>query len=145
MGLLRRIADVFDPEQRAREVSWDALRGTIGIDGALVSPRMAEGLATVMACVGAVSSAMASLPAYVYRSLERGREIDDAHPIARLIANGPNAHQSWPDWLEWILASALLRGNALSEIVTDARGAVTGLKPIPWEWCSVQLLSSGRL
>ena len=43
------------------------------------------------------------------------------------------------------VASALLRGNAVSEIVTDGRGAVVGLKPIPWEWVSVQLLRSGRL
>jgi phage portal protein BeeE len=43
------------------------------------------------------------------------------------------------------MASVLLRGNALAEIVTDARGAVVGLKPIPWEWVSVQMLGSGRL
>jgi hypothetical protein len=36
------------------------------------------------------------------------------------------------------MASVLLRGNALSEIVYDARGAVVGLKPIPWEFCSAE-------
>ncbi len=156
MGMIRRIADYFDPpqapaaaagalEERAREVSWDALRGGVdlGTTG-IVNPRMAENLSTVLACVSAISSAMASLPAYVYRQLERGREIDSGHPVTRLIANGPNEHQSWPDWLEWTLASVLLRGNALSEIVTDARGAVVELRPIPWEFCSVQLLPSGR-
>ena len=43
------------------------------------------------------------------------------------------------------MASVLLRGNALAEIVVDARGAVIGLKPIPWEWASVQMLTNGRL
>jgi HK97 family phage portal protein len=147
MGLIQRIGEFFSShrEERAREVSWDALRGGIDVGGAIVNPRAAENLSTVLACVGAISSSMASLPAYVYRRLDRGREIDEGHPLARLIVNGPNQYQSWPDWLEWVVASALLRGNALSEIVTDARGAVAELRPIPWEWCSVQLLPSGRL
>ena len=145
MGLIRRIADWLDPEERAREVSWDALRGGIDIGGtALVNPRMAENLSTVLACVGAISSAMASLPAYVYRTIDRGREIDPGHPVSRLVAS-PNEYQTWPDFMEWIMASVLLRGNALAEIRTDARGAVTELRPIPWEWVSVQLLPSGRL
>jgi HK97 family phage portal protein len=59
--------------------------------------------------------------------------------------NGPNEHQSWVDWIEWTLASALLRGNAASEILTDGRGVVVGLRPIPWEAVSVQLLTTGRL
>jgi HK97 family phage portal protein len=88
---------------------------------------------------------MASLPAYVYRKIGAGREIDEAHPVARLIASGPNQHQTWADWIEWTMASVLLRGNALSEIVTDGRGSVTELLPIPWEWCAVQLLPNGRL
>ena len=148
MGLIRRIAEVFDPpaiEERATEVSWDALRGGVDIGTAIVNPRMAENLSTVLACVGAISSAMASLPAYIYRKLDKGREIDEGHPIATLIANGPNQHQSWCDWIEWVLASVLLRGNALAEIVTDTRGTVTELRPIPWEWVSVQLLPNGRL
>jgi len=157
MSLIRRIADWFDPhepgggaspklEERAREVSWDALRGGIDLGSTgIVNPRVAENLSTVLACVGAISSAMASLPAYVYRTLDRGREIDPAHPVARLIANGANQHQTWADFVEWTVASALLRGNALAEIVVDARGAVTELRPIPWEYASVQLLPSGRL
>ena len=73
MGLIRRIADVLDPiETRAREVSWDALRGGVDLGGAIVKPRVAENLSTVLACVGAISSAMASLPAYVYRSEASG-------------------------------------------------------------------------
>jgi HK97 family phage portal protein len=43
------------------------------------------------------------------------------------------------------MASVLLRGNALSEIITDARGAVIGLHPISWENVSVQLLPNRRL
>lgn len=145
MKLLTRLRKSFAGEQRAREISWDALRGGIDVGGAIVSPRLAENLSTVMACVGAISSAMASLPAYVYRKTGRGREIDESHPIARLVANGANDHQTWPDFVEWLMASALLRGNALVEVKTDQRGAVIALQPIPWESVSVQVLTNGRL
>lgn len=147
MGLIRRVADYLDPpETRAREVSWDALRTGLGGEaGTFVNPRTAESLSTVLACVGAISSAMASLPVYIYRTLARGREIDAAHPIAKLVALGPNIHQNWCDFIEWTMASALLRGNALAEILTDPGGAVVGLTPIPWEYVQVQLLPSGRL
>jgi len=142
---MRRIAGWLAPETRSAEVSWDMLGGGIDTGAAIVSPRIAENLSTVLACVGAISSAMASLPAYVYRSQGNSRTIDETHPVARLIANGPNVHQTWADWMEWTLASVLLRGNAISEIVADGRGAVVGLRPIPWEWCNVQLLPNGRL
>jgi HK97 family phage portal protein len=119
--------------------------GGLDTGSAIINPHTAENLSTVLACVGAISSAMASLPAYVYRSEPTGRTIEENHSVARLIASGPNQHQTWADWVEWTMASALLRGNAVSEIVTDARGAVTGLRPIPYEWCAVQLLPTGRL
>lgn len=145
MGFLRALADRFDPIE-TRASSWDLMRGGIDLAGALpTNPRAAENLSTVLACVGAISSATASLPAYVYRFNENGRTIDDGHPVARLVELGPNANQTWSDWIEWTMASVLLRGNALSEIIADNRGAVIGLKPIPWEFCSVQLLPNGRL
>src|SRR5262245_40678271 len=102
-------------ETRAEEPSWAALRGNIdlGTTAGFVSPALAENLSTVLACVGAISSAMASLPAYVYRSEANGRTIDETHPISRLIASGPNEHQTWSDFIEWLMASVLLRGNAL--------------------------------
>lgn len=149
MGVLRRLANYFEPEQRAAlatiEPSWAALRGGVDIGGAYVSSHMAENLSTVLACVQSISSAMASLPAYVYRVEPNGRTIDDTHPISRLIAGGPNLHQSWSDFIEWVMASVLLRGNALAEIASDGRGAITALRPIPWEYCSIQLLPNSRL
>lgn len=101
-------------------------------------------LATVLACVSAISSAISSLPAFVYRVTDVGREEDNTHPLTRLIRNGPNSKQTWPDFLEWLIASTLLRGNGLVEI-TDGGGRVVELTPVPWEYVSVQLLPNGRL
>jgi HK97 family phage portal protein len=144
MGLLRRIADYLDPIE-TRATSWDLMQG-IDLSGAWPSnPRAAENLSTVLACVDAISSATSSLPVFVYRYTENGRTIDDLHPISRLIETGPNQHQTWADWVSWTMASVLLRGNALSEIVFDARGAPISLNPAPWEHVNVQLLRNGRL
>lgn len=146
MSLRERLAGFFGQREERRLTSWDLLRGgAINLESGPVSPRVAENLSTVLACVGAISSAMASLPAFVYRAGDKGRSIDTGHPVARLVAAGPNEHQTWCDFIEWLMASVLLRGNALAQVLTDTRGAVVELRPIPWEWVSVQLLPSGRL
>lgn len=146
MGLIRRIAEYFDPAETRHVSSWDLLQHGIDLGGVYpANPAAAENLSTVLACVSAISSAMASLPAYVYRVTDTGRTIDSGHPISRLIDNGPNANQTWSDFVEWTMASVLLRGNAIAEIITDSRGAPIQLNPIPWENVNVQLLPSGRL
>lgn len=155
MGFLRKIADRFDPprEKRAADPSWAALAGA-GADWATalgapprraVRPELAESVATVIACIQAISSAMASLPAYVFRREEDGRAVDDAHALSRLIRDGANHRQSWPDFIEWIVAQALAHGNGLAEIVADRSGRIAELRPIPWPNITAVLLPNGRL
>ncbi|WP_020146820.1 phage portal protein [Thioalkalivibrio sp. ALJ15] len=144
MGLLRRMAEYFEPETRDQEEpSWDYLSGHNTV--APVNARVAENLSTVLACVGAISGSIASLPTYIYRREGDNRVEDPTHPLGRLIHLGPNRWQTWPDFVEWLLASTLLRGNGLAEIVTDHQGQVVELRPIPWDWVAVQLLPNGRL
>lgn len=131
-------------EQRAGDASWTALQALTPAGNA-VNARYAENLSTVLACVSAISTAIASLPPYVYRVEEKSRAIDTDHSLMRLVRKGPNPHQTWPDFVEWLVASTLLRGNGLAEILTDTAGRVTGLVPIPWDWVMVSILPSGRL
>lgn len=148
MGLLRRLANRFDPVLETRaEPSWDALRGLTVAAGHSVNPRTAEGLSVVLACVAGISTGIASLPAYVYRSRPDGggRDEDGAHPLARMIRRGPNPWQTWPDLIEWTVASALLRGNAVLEGVWDRAGRLQELRPVPWDYVTVLLLPSGKL
>ncbi|MBX9634279.1 MAG: phage portal protein, partial [Magnetospirillum sp.] len=147
-ALLSRFRGQPAPETRASlfdAAYFTSLTGPVTSSGQTVNARVAENLSTVLACVAAISTAIASLPAYVYRRVDGGREEDSGHPLARLIRDGANPWQSWVDWVEWMQASALLRGNAISEVVTDPTGAVVELRPIPWDWVSVQLLPTGRL
>lgn len=144
MGILSRLFG----KAETRTVTSDSYAEAFGVSptasGAYVSPRLAENLATVSACVGAISSTMASLPVYVYRASQSGREELTAHPVAALLRR-PNSTQTWPDWMEWTMAQVLLHGNALSAIEYDARGRVTALQPIPWRNVQVSVLPSGRL
>jgi HK97 family phage portal protein len=145
MSLITRIREAFrPPERRAEDISWRALSALSPL-GVTVNARAAENLAVVLSCVSAISTAIASLPVYVYRRTDTGREVADDNPLMRLTRTGPNEHQSWPDFCEWLLASTLLQGNGLAEIVRDGAGRVTGLRPAPWGTVSVQLLPSGRL
>ncbi len=112
--------------------------------GHAVNARVVENLSTVLACVGAVGSAVASLPAYVYRREGRGRTEVADHPVTRL-TRAPNPAQTWPDWVEWTLAQALLHGNALSVIDYDGAGRPVALRPIPWPNVQTILLNNGTL
>lgn len=149
MGLWRRLTG--RSERRAEE--WGTLDPRLseafGIGptsaGELVTTRAAEGLSTVTACVGAIASGIASLPAIVYRLTPEGREEVDGHPLARMIRDGVNDRESWPDFLEAVVANAVARGNGLAEIVADDRGRLRGLRSIPWEFVAPRILPSGNL
>ena len=122
------------PERR--DLSWDLLRaghagwGVADASGQVVTHRSAEhGLATVLGCVQGIASSIASLPAYVYRWDGKRRVLAETHPLQRLIDRGPNRHQSWSDWLGWVLAGCLLRGNSVSRN--------RGRRPLaPWSSCA---------
>lgn len=144
MGLWQRLFGGTETRD-TRPSSWDLLAGAMHGDAPLVNARTAENLSTVLACVSAIASGIASLPVWVYRRTPEGRELAEEHPLMALVRQGPNQHQSWPDFVEWLVASTLLRGNGLAEIIADQRGAVRELRPIAWEWASVQMLLTGRL
>ena len=153
MGLLRRLADRFDPsEQRGVDPSWRALAGAANwslhgrsTNSVNISPEVAECVSAVHACINAISSAIASLPVYVYRIDQNGRTNTPSHPLALLIRNGVNANQSFPAFLEFVVADCLRHGNALAEVITDKSGQVKSLVAIPWRNVTPVLLPSGRL
>jgi len=133
----------------ADDPSWDGVRGLSGLNttpgGALINPRQAEALSIVSSCVDRIADGVASLPVYIYREQAGGRDVDAQHPLAGLVARGPNARQSWPDFATWWMRQALLWGNGLVEIVTNGAGRLSELRAIPW-WCvSPQVLASGRM
>lgn len=149
MGLIDRTLGLLGLERRGDtsplDPSWQALAPLTGYYAGL-SARAAENLSTVLACTTAISTALSSVPALIYRRDGNGNRIEVAsHPLSRLVKAGVNAQQTWPDFLEHLIASALLNGNGLAEIVRDGNGQLAGLVWHPWGAVTVQELSSGRL
>ena len=113
--------------------------------GRTLSPMAAENLAAVLASIGAISSAVASLAPLTFRREGTDRtELPQGHWLARLMRS-PSEQFSYPEWCEQVIADCLLHGNALCEIVSDAGGRVTALEPIGWRRVAVSLLPSGRV
>jgi HK97 family phage portal protein len=146
MGVLHRLAGALGYERRS--ATSNSYAAAFGIrptaSGQYVNATLAENLAAVSACIGAISSAMASLPAYVYRVGAVGRTEVPNHPVARLLRR-PNGNQTWPDWMEWTMGQVLAHGNAISAVEYDGAGQPTALVPIHWGNVSVSVLPSGRL
>jgi HK97 family phage portal protein len=97
-----------------------------------IGPHAAENLSAVVASVQAIAGGIAALPAFVTKADDSRASVDD-HPLSRLIEYGPNDAMSWSDFVEALLASALLRGNALSSIKSDDRGRLQALHFVPWD------------
>ena len=95
---------------------------------------LAENLTTVCGCVQAIAGAIASLPATVMRRVDGKLVEAPDHPVARIIRQ-PNDLQSWPDFVEWLIASTLLQGNAIAVVDHDQRGAPCALYPVPFWAC----------
>lgn len=138
-----RFAEWLAPETRST-VAFVGPSLALGAAGPAVNAVAAENVAAVLAAVNAICTGLASLPATVYESTPTGRREAPGHPVSALVRL-PNGNQSWPDWIEWTVAQALLYGNAISEIQADPTGRSVALVPIPWQNVSVQLLPTGRL
>jgi HK97 family phage portal protein len=141
-GLIRRLFGRTEPGERRSwgADGWGAMR-LGGSTYGMVSPRHAESLAAVAACVSLISSAIASLPASLMIDGPDGRApAPPTAPAWRLLAR-PWPGGSWPGLVSAMVASYLQQGNALHMLQYDGRGAVVALVPVPWTWVSPQVIS----
>lgn len=144
MSFMDRMASLLGYEKRADDPSWAALAPNVGASSAM-SVRAAENLSTVLACSTVIASSLGCIPALVYRREGEGRVEAGSHPLLRLTRIGVTPEMTWPDFVEHLVASALLTGNGLAEILRNANGGLAGLRFIPWGWVTVAQLASGRL
>ncbi|WP_374146838.1 phage portal protein [Sphingomonas sp. 28-63-12] len=142
---MNSLAAMLRIEKRSTsEPSWAALAPGVGYFAG-VSARTAENLSSVLACVNVIADSLASIPALVYLRDGDGRIEAPSHPLQRLTRDGVNVSMSWPDFISHFVASTLLTGNGLAEIVRTGNGQLAGLVYIPWGMVTVSQLASGRL
>jgi len=77
----------------------------------------------VYACVQGIASAIASLPVTIFRPDGDNKVADNSNPMNRGHPGGSERGESWPDFIEWIVASRSLRGNGVAEIASTVAGA----------------------
>jgi HK97 family phage portal protein len=114
--------------------------------GGAVTPKRAESVSAVYACVAAISETIASLPLILYRrAVYDDRERATDHLLYRVLHDAPNEQQSALEFREQMQAAVLLRGNAYAEIRFGWDGQVRELIPIHNDCVTVVELDSGRL
>jgi HK97 family phage portal protein len=133
IGALRVTGNTGDPWGTLDHPAWSE-----------ISPRAAENLAAILGAVNSIASTISSLPCFVVSS-DDSRAEAPTHPLQKLIDYGVNENESWADYIEGLLASVLLRGNALSEIITDNSGRLVGLETLPWTWITPLIDDAGQL
>jgi len=109
----------------------DYFQGGPTASGITVNNNTAFQIATVFACMRAISEDIAKLPFNVYKSLSpRGKEIQPDHPIHDLIHTQPNNEMPAMSWREAITCHALGWGNGYSLIERDRLGRPVALWPL---------------
>lgn len=125
-------------EQRALEADTpingttllSILGGTPAVTGKVVNQSTAMQLTAVFACVSLLSETFASLPAILYRRLDRGKERAIDHPLYSVLHDIANPEQTSADFRSTMMAHILLWGHCYAEISRNGAGDVKALWPI---------------
>jgi len=113
---------------RAPAVSYFMpLQSTSGIR---VDEDAALSFAAVFAATKAISETVSVLPWRVYEERGDERILQSGTTLDRTLHRRPNADMTAFTWREYMVACALLWGNAYAEIERDNAGEVIGLHPI---------------
>ena len=145
MKIIERALSAIGFERRSADADpyWSnfaALR-----DGS-VTPRSAEGLSAVYACVAAISETIASLPLQLYKRTDNdGRDTAKDHPLYRVLHDQPNEIQTALEFREQMTAAMLLRGNAYARIIRGTDAQVRKLLPLANDRVNVLYLDNGRV
>ena len=106
------------PEQRS--ISIDEFLSYMGTSntgaGEFVSPHTAEALPAVLNAVTVISEAVASMPCYLYRLEQDGRERVFNHSVDFLLNEMPNRNQTPYQFKYTMMRHCLLNGNAYAVI-----------------------------
>jgi len=110
--------------------AMSAMSGRATATGKNVSVDSAMQLSTVWACVRLISETVSTLPLRVYRKRDGGgRDVASDHPLHSLLCLSPNAEMTPGRFMLLIVASIIIRGNAIVE-KQRILGRVVALNPL---------------
>ncbi|MEO3428918.1 phage portal protein [Pelagibius sp. CAU 1746] len=153
MGLLRRLADVFDPpppiEERAGGFDFDPRLVDFDRPGrqlAVGADSVLSNLSVANACVRLRSELLAGVPLELFRRTpDGGAERAEDHPLFWLLRDAPNDRQTAFEARELAGRSLDLAGNAYARVARDRTGNVTAFRVVAPGAVSVELLRGARL
>lgn len=133
MGLISRLLGSETRTGHPSQYSLAAIFGA-GADsyaGPMVTEATAMNYSAVYAAVRIISESVAMLPLFTYRTLaDGGREKATNHPAYALLHRAPNPEMSKFEFIETLIAHAVLRGNAYAEIEWSNSGRPLALWPL---------------
>jgi HK97 family phage portal protein len=114
--------------------------------GVAVNQATAMQLSAFFACVRILSESIGSLPLKVYmRRSDGGKELAVNHPLNRLFSQVANPEMTPQELLEFVMASALIRGTAYCRKEYNNTGQIVGLHPLDPAYMRVTRDSADKL
>jgi HK97 family phage portal protein len=95
-----------------------------------LSPDAALTIATVYACVRAISEDIGSVPLHIYKRSGESKTIASNHPLYDLLHDQPNDYQTAMEFREMMTAFAMLRKRGIAELIPGPRGRIDQIKPL---------------
>ena len=95
-----------------------------------ITPETALTIATVYACVRAISEDIASVPLQIFSRTGEGKAVAPNHPLYELLHDQPNEYQTAMEFREMMTAFAMLRKRGIAELIQGPRGFVDQIKPL---------------
>ncbi|MFZ6726171.1 phage portal protein [Undibacterium sp. MH2W] len=110
-------------------MAW-AFGGGASSSGVVVNPQTAMQSAAVYSCVKVLAESIGMLPINLYKASGKSLVLADDHPLYYLLHDQPNDYQTIVEFLEMLVISLCLRGNAYAWINRTRSGRVVELIPL---------------
>jgi HK97 family phage portal protein len=138
LSLIRSVADFAGVRANAVPNPADdfwygpAVGNFLTASGIKITPESAMRAATVMACIGAISRPIASLPLKLYEDLgDKGKRAASDHPLYDKLYWQPNPWQTAYEFKQMGQVHFELRGNFFVEIIADPKQPIFPLMLVP--------------
>ena len=112
--------------------------GNVGVDGALQ-------ISTVWACIDRRAGTIASLPFFVYQTLNGQRSLARNTRLYAILHESPNSRMTPFEFWRALVMNHDLRGNGYARIERDNAGEVIAMWPMAADQVEVKVLDDGAM